>query len=233
MLVPVFGPDFVSMCLRPDEPGFSNLGVGNSIIQRCTERANAMHAQSRESSLAVSPRTPAAFVDLPVWPPKSLRPKAKKAVDAESGYGTDSDRSEKYPGSPNSCSTSGWTPVNSPALQGLEHYRFPPRTNVTSTPREIVASYPFLRNLKNKTKKSVKRPLPQDDDTSEDECPPNYSSVYAPSTPEPVYAPATPKRRKVSGAVTPEVAARTLLMLKMADATLGEGKLTKRRRASA
>ncbi|KAK4695796.1 hypothetical protein P7C71_g2017, partial [Lecanoromycetidae sp. Uapishka_2] len=230
VLVPVFGPDFVAMCLKPDEPGFQNLSVGSSIIQRCTERATIMHAQSRESSLAVSPRTPTAFVDLPVWPPKSLRPKPKKAMDEESGYGTDSERSENYRGSPDSCNTSGWTPVNSPSLKGMQHYRFPPRTNITSTPRETVTSYPFLRNLKTKTKK---RPLPQSEDTSDDEGPPTYSSVYAPSTPEPVYAPSTPKRRKVSGAMTPEMAARTLLMLNMADATLGERKVTKRRRASA
>ena len=183
-----------------------------------------MHAQSRESSQAVSPRTPSAFVDLPVWPPKSLRPKPAKAMDVESGYGTDSDRSDKYPGSPYSCGAIDWTPVNSPTLRTLESYRFPPQTNVTSTPREDVTSYPALRSLISKAKRPTKRPPPVDDDTSEEGSVSDRSSVDV--------AP-TPKRRKISGAMTPEMAARTLLELNMADATLGEQKVLKRRRASA
>jgi hypothetical protein len=223
VLVPVFGPDFVSICTRPDEPSFLHLSVGNKIIQRCTDRAIAMQAQSRESSLAVSPRTPSAFVDLPVWPPKSLRPKPKKAVDEESGYGTDSDRSEKYPGSPHSCTTSGWTPVNTPTLRKLQQFSFP-KAKVTSIPFQYVTSNPTSRRLNNKTKRPAKRPLPQDDNTSEEEVPCDYSWAYAPST---------PKRRKVSGAMTPEMAAQTLLELNMADTTLSANKLMKRRRASA
>lgn len=211
------------MCQKCGDPFYLRLNVHPSIIQRCTEAAAANQAQSRESSVAVSPRTSAAYANLPVWPPKSLRPKSTKAVDVESGYGTDSDRSEKYPGSPDSFRSIEWTPVNSPRPACLETYRFlqqPPK-NVTSTPRGLDS--PATSHSKRMT--SSKRGIAEIDKASNAESSSNHSSIDSP---------ASPKRRKVSPVMTPEVgAAYTLMKLNMADATLGKGKPLKRRRASA
>ena len=216
-LVPVFGPDFVSMCRKFDDSSPPGLGVCASIIQRCAEAATANQAQSRESSVAVSPRT------LTTWPPKSSGSKSAKTMDVESGYGTDSDRSEKYPGSPDSPRSIVWTPVNTPQLTHLETYRFlqqPPR-NVTSTPRGL--DVPPSSRIKRMT--NAKRAILDNEETSEAEGSWDHSSTDAP---------ASPKRRKISPAVTPEIGAACSLMdLNMADATLGEIKGLKRRRASA
>ena len=223
VLVPVFGPDFVSMCQKCGDPSKIRFNVEPRIIQRCTEAVTANQAQSRQSSVAVSPRTTTASAKLPVWSPKSLQPKSAKVIDAESGYGTDSDRSEKYPGSPDSPRSIEWTPVNSPRSAYLETYSFlqqPPR-NVTSTPR--VLDSPASSHTKRVT--HTKRGISEVDGAHDTENSSEHSSIDSA---------ASPKRRKTPAVMTPEIgAAHTLVELNMADATLGEGKPLKRRRASA
>lgn len=218
VLVPVFGPDFVSMCRNYADRSYLHLKVDRSIIERCTDAAKVNQAHSREASVAVSPRPPASFVSLSMCrASKSLRSKLK-AVDVESGYGTDSDRSEKYPGSPSSLGYNGWTPVNSPRL---ETYRFLPPNSVTSTPR---TSDPPA-TLQSGTRSCAKRVLSDIDRASEEESWSETSSAAAA---------ALAKRRKISAVISPEIgAAYTLIQMNMADATLGERKEAKRRRASA
>ena len=221
MLAPVFGPDFVSMCPKPNEiSSFMRLDIDRNIILRCTEAANGIHTQPSESSLAVSPRTPVRFTPLPAWPMKSLRPKPIKPMDVESGYGTDTDRSEKHPGSPESNGAIEWTPVNTPRSTNLERFRFPPQSDVTSNPRDRV-----IPAISNKKKRSpAKRPLPDKDEAS-------YGNSSDHTS---VDAPASPKQRKISAELTPEAqAAHTLMQLFRADATLGEKRGLKRRCASA
>ena len=200
------------------------LSIDRDIIYRCTEGATAIQALSRESSMPVSPRTSNTFAVLPTGGPKPLRPKLVGSMDVESGYGTDSDRSDKFSGSPDNCSMGGWTPVNSPRLRNnLEDFKFP-RANVTSTPRELSEDC-VARPSVGRTKHSVKRPLLEVYEASDNESSSDQSSVA--NT-------ASPKRRKIPGPLTPEIkAAYTLLQLNMADATLREGKGLRRRRASA
>ena len=211
------------MCEKCGDPSRLRFNVNPSIIQRCTEAATANQAQSRESSVAVSPRTTTASATLPVWPPKSLGPKSAKVIDAESGYGTDSDRSEKYAGSPDSPRSIEWTPVNSPRSAYLETYPFlqqQPR-NVTSTPRGLESPATSLSKRMTHTKRGIS----EIDGASDAESSSEHSSMdIAPS----------PKRRKTPAVMTPEIgAAYTLVELNMADATLGTSKPLKRRRASA
>ena len=223
VLVPVFGPDFVSMCEECGNPSYLRLEVQPSIIQRCTEAATAIQAQSREPSVAVSPRTPAAHTRYAEGPSKSRRHKSTKAMDAESGYGTDSERSEKYLGPPDSPRSIEWTPVNSPRLALIETYRFlqqPPR-NVTSTPR--VLDSPVTSHSKRMT--NNKRGISEIDEASRVESSSEHSSIDSPPS---------PKRRKIPAVMTPEIgAAFTLMELNATDATFGERKPLKRRRASA
>ncbi len=211
------------MCHKRDDPDFQILSVDRNIIQGCKEDATALQAQSRDSSTASSPRTPSAFASLPLWPPKSLRPKPRKAADVESGYGTDTDRSDIYPSSPGSPTSINFTPVNTPKTPLLESYRYPPPTNITSTPRVNVSP---VRSPKSKPSKRARA-----NDEARDEATASYQS--SPETP------AILKRRKVSPAstsngMTPEIgAAYTLIQLNMADSTLTEKKDVRRRRASA
>ena len=204
------------MCQICEDSSSPDLSVHSSIIQRCTETATANQAQSRESSVAVSPRTV-------VWPRKSPGPKPVKTIDVESGYGTDSDRSEGYLGSPGSPGSIEWTPVNTPKVPCLETYRFlqqPPR-NVTSNPRG--SQNPS--SSRSKRMNYTKRVISDTEDASGVDDPLGHSSIYTPTS---------PKRRKISPAMTPEIgAAYTLMELNVADANTGERKLLKRRRASA
>ena len=218
------------MCAKCDRSSTPSLGVDRSIVQRCAESATTSQTQSRESSVAVSPRT-VTYDNLPLWPPKSRGPKSTKTIDVESGYGTDSDRSEKYLGAPDSPQSIEWTPVNTPKLACLQTYRFlqqqqqpqqqqPPRS-VTSTLRAL--DTPSSSQSKRMT--GTKRGTPDIEEASDVESPSGYSLTVAP---------ALPKRRKISPAMTPETgAAYTLMNLNMADATLGERKPLKRRRVSA
>ena len=224
----MFGPDFVSLCEKYGDPKVPDLAIGPGIIDRCTQAATANQAQSRESSVAVSPRTSAACENLSRQPPKSLRPKSTNTVDAESGYGTDSDRSERYPGSPNSPRSIEWTPVNTPSSAYVETYRFfhhPPR-NVTSAPRGLGS--PAASHSKRMT--NTKRGISEIEEASCGENSSDHSSNDAPES---------SKRRKTPAVMTPEEmtpengAALTLMELNMADATLGVIKPLKRRRASA
>lgn len=204
------------MCHKPDDPDFQNLSVDRNIIQQCKEVATALQAQSRESSTASSPRTPSAFASLPLWPPpRSLPPKPSNATDVESGYGTDTDRSDMYTPGPGSPTSIGFTPVNTPRTPEFGSYRLPSPKNITSTPRVK------LSPIRSPKTKSSKRPWTN--------CKAQYeeASSYQ-SSPE---VTSSPKRRKVSptspsdGTMLEIGAAYALIQLKTGDG--------RRRRASA
>ena len=228
MLVPVFGPDFVAMCRKHSDPDFQNLNVDRDIILKCEEEALAIQEQSRESSLANSPKQSSAFSELPIWPPpKSQRPKKFKGMDVESGYGTDTDRTEMYSSYPGSPMYGGWTPVNTPKIPIVDGPRVP-------QPAQGITSSPWIKaSLRDSSKaKSSKRPGSHEDPAEGLSIDPCSESGPVPQ-----------KRRKVSRAlaskVSPEIeAAYTLMHLHAADATLikeekEKEKEGRRRRASA
>lgn len=166
-----------------------NLSIGRSIIQGCTEAATAYQAQSRESSMAISPRTTSACTTS-IWPAKpTLRPKSHTIMDFESGYATDSERSV-YPDSPIS---SEWTHVNSPRQKDL------PPINVTSTPRDHRAG----KSLRRKKWGYPKRALFEDDVALEDKGSLSERSPRTSLGSSPVA-----KRTKISEDITPDIRAR-------------------------
>ncbi|KAH0533993.1 hypothetical protein FGG08_007405 [Glutinoglossum americanum] len=104
-LVPLFGEDFLSLCVRPDSSRFGRMVIDKDIVRGCTEAAGELRLlseatnSSREASVAptAKPATPRTS-----WISKNLRPKMPKIdrTEVESGYGTDTDASERYYGSP-------------------------------------------------------------------------------------------------------------------------------------
>ena len=74
-LTPVFGVDFLSLCVLPENPNFGRMLIDRDIVQRCTEQATGYRLLSRESSLMSSPRSPALSDRFEKSNPKSLRPK--------------------------------------------------------------------------------------------------------------------------------------------------------------
>lgn len=217
VLVPVFGPDFVALCHRKDDPDYNNLAIDRNVIQRCIQRATATQQRSRGSSMVRSPQVSSPYAALPIWPPpKSLRPKPLKPMDIESGYGTDTDRSEIGPGSPTSIA---WTPVNTPRMKNFDSLRSTTPQDVTSSPSA------------NGTPTNGPRPSPSKrpwrDEASEE------NSLHICDSSSMLLA--SPKRqRDPSSYQTPEMeAAHTLMQLRMADAKVGKKKTVRRRRASA
>ena len=225
VLVPMFGRDFVSMCTEVGDDSHQQYSIDPTIIQKCVNGASTLCTQSRESSAAVSPQASATFAHLPVWPPKkTLNPKSAKMIDDESGYGTDSERSEWYPSSPGSGGNIEWTPVNSPVAKKLAHYRSSARKDVTSSPRET-GSLPLASlDAAKKQRSPAKRVLNQFDAYIDEDCPSDLSVMSGPPL---------PKRRKISAPMTAEMAAHTLLELRKVVMINVEEEPVKRRRASA
>ncbi len=209
------------MCHKPGDPDFQELSIDRSIIRRCKEGAAAIQAQSRESSMVGSPKTPSPYAELPIWPPN----KGLRATDVESGYGTDTDRSDMNPSCPGSPTGTGWTPVNKRKVLNLNNFQFPPPAReITSTP--WVKASATSSSRASSSKRTYFNEEASDENTLMSTQPLETSQ-------------ASPKRRKVTpdptSNKTPEVeAAYTLVQLSLADAKLSvEKKGARRRRASA
>ncbi|KAL6715154.1 hypothetical protein ACLMJK_007418 [Lecanora helva] len=225
VLVPVFGPDFVTMCCKPGDADFENLSIDRDILRRCEEEARAVEARLKNSFLPSSAK-PVSSYDQTSYSPlkKSIKSKQRRKVEVESGYGTDTDRSDLYSSYPSSPATSGWNPVNTPRVANLDTFRFPP-------PSRKITSSPWVKPVPQRSPKTLgsKRLASPDDTPEEEETPSNMSSERSLIS---------PKRKKVSHtsawAPTPEVeAARTLIQLSMADTALAARKpAARRRRAS-
>ena len=221
-LTPVFGLDFASSCIVPDDPSFGRMIIDHRIIQRCTEEAKGFRAFSREASLAGSPRNPASPSGLS-WTSKALKPKQIKGTDHESGYGTDPDRSDQYTCSPHS-SKSGWTVLNTPHSASSQQYPFLFPREVLSATKETSEAHSDMADTSSSEEATTKRANPEDDDYDGD-------SISTHSSEE---TRASVKRRKKSATMTKEAKAAYMLMqLNMADATIvDDGHGGKRRRAS-
>ncbi|OCK76325.1 DNA-binding domain of Mlu1-box binding protein MBP1, partial [Lepidopterella palustris CBS 459.81] len=115
---PVFGKDFLFMCTPPSDPNFAKFKIDPEIILECTAESNRWRLESEER------RTPARQRSVTVgtlkshfacapWAIKSVRQGKSKPVDVESGYGTDTDQSDKYMCSPQvSPMSRAWTSIN-------------------------------------------------------------------------------------------------------------------------
>lgn len=221
-LTPIFGLDFASSCILPDDPSFSRMIIDHRIIQRCTEEAKGFRAVSREASLAISPQTPIPSSGLG-WTSKALRPKLTKVVDHESGYGTDTDRSDQFTCSPPSTK-SGWTAMNIPRSTCSQQYPFLSPRKVLSTTIATSKVLSDVADTSSGEEATIKRTNPEDEDYDGD----SMSTHSSEETQVPV------KRRKRSAAMTKEAKAAYMLMqLNMADATIVDDEHNgKRRRAS-
>lgn len=226
-LIPVFGLEFSELCVVPDDPSFGRMVIDRNIIRRCTEAANEFRVLSREASIAISPQTPLLTAAFSKWSPKSIRPKRMNTADMESGYGTDTDRSDKYLESPQIATKFDWTALNTPRSVVIQHQHIPCSEETPSTASGPENGEDSQDRLETSSEGSgvAKRALSELDEDYDGE------SSSAPSS-EDVMSP--PKRRKKSVTVTKEARAAYLLMqLNMADASLkDEGAKGLRRRAS-
>lgn len=230
-LTPIFGIDFLGHCVVPEDPRFGRMVIDRNIVRHCTEAANELRVLSREASVLASPRTPASSNSSNVfsrWTPKSLRPKPIKTMDVESGYGTDTDQSDRYLCSPQTPLKYEWATTNTAPYAKAEQYHLP-------WPRELLATTSIPRSSDDPSETQdasssgdengrAKRPLSELDE--------DYDGVSSSALSSEEVA--QPRRRKKSVAMTREArAAYVLMQLSMADASLrDDGHRHKRRRAS-
>ncbi|KAF2204576.1 hypothetical protein GQ43DRAFT_468965 [Delitschia confertaspora ATCC 74209] len=118
-LTPVFGKGFLSMCTHPKDPLFAKFVIDPEIVKECTAESNRWrlenegqtHVQKDESPL----NSPKMRFTCSPWGGKGHKTRRPKPADIESGYGTDTDQSDKYLFSPQiSPRSHTWTSINQP-----------------------------------------------------------------------------------------------------------------------
>ena len=219
-LTPLFGLDFVSMCIRPGEEGFGHMVIDREIVRRCTEEANEYRALSRESSLTESPITPVPTVQGRKWTNRSLRPRTSGQFGEENGYYTDTEGSDKYLASPQS--NFSWTALNTPRSIKSQFQLPSPQSLMTDKSMirgcDAPPNSPDSSGSEDYT--NSKPTIKQLDDDYDDSVSPRTSKAQLASTKDKMPAISTKESR----------AAYVLMKLHFADASLKDG--LKKRRAS-
>jgi hypothetical protein len=116
-LTPVFGVDFPSLCLRPNDPNFAKFLIDPTIVQFCAAETTRFREEGpsyRISRPIASPRQEAPRMQFgsPPWGTRAIRQRHNRPADIESGYGTDTDQSDKAFISPQVSPRSAWHPIN-------------------------------------------------------------------------------------------------------------------------
>lgn len=225
-MTPVFGLDFLSLCIPPGDPKFSSMIISRDIVRQCTDVAHRFRELSRGTSQVSSPQTPSSG-GFPQRTSKSLRHKPVEIRNADNGFDTDIERSDQATSPPQTPVSMEWTSVNqitrpSNAIFGL--YRRPASPQIPTN--TAIPEYSQSRaSSSSEESRGLKRSLAEKDEDYDEESHSAHSSE-GPTTP--------PKRRKKSTALTTEAKAAYMLMqLSMKDATLGGSEsLGNRRRAS-
>ncbi|OCT47232.1 hypothetical protein CLCR_02262 [Cladophialophora carrionii] len=119
-LTPVFGKDFPSICLPPNNENFGSMQIDPEITKYCA--AQAWHYRELETQATPgpspglprprTPQTPKARPQL-----RKILPKPYKETDSTSEYSTDTGSEDKYElssPSPQIAFTNPWSSVNSP-----------------------------------------------------------------------------------------------------------------------
>jgi hypothetical protein len=201
--------------------------IDKDVIRGCTEAANEFRllSDATPSTKPTTPGTPRG------WFSKNLRPKVPKIdrAEVESGYGTDTDASERYNGSPvTSAGRDGpWTRLypDSPTSSGRTKSRKPPPFP-GQWPKSVISWQPIGQatpasaapeNL-SRAKRSLS-PIDEDYDVDDDQEGP-LSSDTSP-----------PPRRASDHCADEENAAYLIMELHIADAALRDRR-NKRRRFS-
>ena len=224
-LTPVFGLDFISLCIEPGTEGFGHMVIDQSIVRHCTEEANEYRTMSREGSLAGSPKTPASSTSSR-WSSKPYRLKPAKHMDVESGYGTDTDRSDKFfPSPPVTCQ---WTALNTPRSATIEQYKldFPQAPSSDATATEGCDAPPNSPESSNSDESGASEVSSKQSDEDYRE------KSLSPALSETELVPAK-RKRKIKTSTKEARAAYLLMRLHIADRSLKKsGFSLKRRRAS-
>ena len=148
-LTPIFGNEFPQMCTPPSDLNFAKFVIDPRIVQQCTEETDRFKDEGEWYKLRREPKTPQLKFGTPPWSVNTK--KQSRLADTESGYGTDTDSSDKHHFSPQfspRSQHSGWRAINglssSPALPtpALSATASPATTYVPIPPVPIPSSVP-------------------------------------------------------------------------------------------
>ncbi|KAL1952728.1 hypothetical protein VTO42DRAFT_4406 [Malbranchea cinnamomea] len=137
-LTPVFGVDFLSMCIPPSDPRFGRMVIDPAIVEAVTETAR----RYRLLEPPVLRRHPYTTIRLDNKELHRSKHDGGRVEEVDSDYATESDTSERNGASYNPprravAATSGWTPANAPRTHPARDAADRP---TLPSPREILAS---------------------------------------------------------------------------------------------
>lgn len=212
-LTPLFGVDFLSLCVLPNDPSFSEMIIDREIVRDCASTARTYRALSKGASHVGNPSIKSSSSH-GKWNNKSLRANMGKPADSESGYGTDTDRSDRYLSPSQTPLTMQWTALNTPVSSTQT------KASTSSPRRECTSKSKVKYDELPKSSGSDgicngKRHSGDKDDDFDQES--NFSNASDGLR-------KLSKRRKISSAQMKEsrAAAYMLMQMQMADATLGD-----------
>lgn len=119
-LTPVFGNDFPFVCLTPGDPDFAKFVIDPAIVQYCTQETTRFrelgpaYRVHRPVTLAEAEPLVVSRSEQPQFGGQVVRQRRTQPADTESGYGTDTERSDRYLFSPEVSPRTRFTPINRP-----------------------------------------------------------------------------------------------------------------------
>ncbi|KAF2116305.1 hypothetical protein BDV96DRAFT_658540 [Lophiotrema nucula] len=118
-LTPIFGNDFLSLCIPPEDPLFAKFKIDLDIVRESIDDCARWKADNQTNDTSLSPpmapmRPLKAAFGSPSWDQKNPKQRRKKPErDFESGYFTDTSQSDKCFFSPEvSPRTQTWNAIN-------------------------------------------------------------------------------------------------------------------------
>ncbi|OJD18167.1 hypothetical protein AJ78_01779 [Emergomyces pasteurianus Ep9510] len=146
-LTPLFGVEFLSMCIHPEDPRFGRWIIDQSIVHDATNSARQYRLLERRSGSSKRQRRslaepyPLLNSDVARWSRKDLQPKHAPLEEASVGRGNtpEKDAGGLYCLSPSTAPEGPHVPASIRRMKGTVQCRIP-------SPQEILASFVSLKN---------------------------------------------------------------------------------------
>lgn len=219
-LVPIFGPDFARLCHDPDDPAFGHMIISRDIIKRCSAVAKELRTlgETRRSSRGlITPSSTDIASEADSASTQVTRKIGKMNLYPESGYGTDTDASDRTPLFPDAAAEAAWMAAERACVPRSERlWMHGPPTSAWLPPT------PTTTTDMSKARRIKRSYAESDEDGNDESLSDGSSEVQQPK-----------QKRKKSTTPTRETRAAYMLMqLSAADSTWMPTSHSKRRRAS-
>lgn len=158
-LTPLFGVEFLSLCIPPDDVRFGRMTIDPAIVQAATITVNKYrHLELNKTRMAGmgGAGTPYGLITkrsgqqagVKILRPKPAKNRVIEEIDVETENDTDTSEKRHYP--PSTLLNSGWTPANVSRVSQQMKWpaiRNPPQKNTPiPSPRDIMASITRLQH---------------------------------------------------------------------------------------